>query len=69
MEPLRAAFARAAGITLISPSRLADIQTLYAMTVHRSRGSQFDRITLMPPPADSPLLTRSCSTQRSNLIP
>jgi exodeoxyribonuclease V alpha subunit len=28
------------------------------MSVHRSQGSQFDRVTLVLPPAESPLLTR-----------
>ncbi|WP_405421777.1 ATP-binding domain-containing protein [Pseudonocardia alni] len=28
------------------------------MTVHRSQGSQFKRITVVLPPADSPLMTR-----------
>ncbi len=28
------------------------------MTVHRSQGSQFDRVSLILPPAESPLLTR-----------
>ena len=31
---------------------------VYAMTVHRSQGSQFDRVSLILPPATSPLLTR-----------
>jgi exodeoxyribonuclease V alpha subunit len=31
---------------------------LYALTVHRSQGSQFARISLILPPATSPLLTR-----------
>jgi exodeoxyribonuclease V alpha subunit len=28
------------------------------MSVHRSQGSQFDRVTVVLPPAESPLLTR-----------
>ena len=39
-------------------SRLSEVQTVHAMSVHRSQGSQFDRVTLVLPPADSPLLTR-----------
>ncbi len=39
-------------------SRLAEVETAYAMTVHRSQGSQFDAVTVILPPADSPLLTR-----------
>jgi exodeoxyribonuclease V alpha subunit len=54
----RAAFARGGDIILVPPSRLATAQPLYAMTVHRSQGSQFNRISLVLPPATSPLLTR-----------
>ena len=31
---------------------------MHAMTVHRSQGSQFDQVSLVLPPEDSPLLTR-----------
>ena len=39
-------------------TRLADVETAHAMTVHRSQGSQFRRVTVVLPPPDSPLLTR-----------
>ncbi|MFT4085530.1 MAG: exodeoxyribonuclease V subunit alpha [Nocardioides sp.] len=39
-------------------SRLGDVDTLHAMTVHKSQGSQADRVTVLLPPEDSPLLTR-----------
>jgi exodeoxyribonuclease V alpha subunit len=42
----------------VSPSRLADVETVFAMTVHKSQGSEFDRVTLLLPPPTSPLLTR-----------
>ncbi|MCY1136383.1 ATP-binding domain-containing protein [Actinoplanes sp. Pm04-4] len=54
----RAAFARGDQTVLIPPSRLSEAQPLYAMTVHRSQGSQFDRVSLVLPPETSPLLTR-----------
>ncbi|RLP11696.1 exodeoxyribonuclease V subunit alpha [Propionibacterium australiense] len=38
---------------------LEGVETMYAMTVHKSQGSQFERITLVLPSPDSPLLTRS----------
>ena len=41
-----------------SPSRLDAIETVYAMTIHKSQGSEFDRVTLLMPPASSRLLTR-----------
>ncbi|MGH3353439.1 MAG: exodeoxyribonuclease V subunit alpha [Nocardioides sp.] len=41
-----------------TPSRLGDVETLHAMTVHKSQGSQARSITVLLPPDDSPLLTR-----------
>ncbi|MCB7135151.1 exodeoxyribonuclease V subunit alpha [Cellulosimicrobium marinum] len=38
--------------------RLPPVETVHAMTVHRAQGSQFARVTLVLPPATSPLLTR-----------
>ena len=43
---------------LISPSRLDAVETVYAMTVHKSQGSEFDRVTLLLPNDRSRLLTR-----------
>jgi exodeoxyribonuclease V alpha subunit len=42
----------------IAVSRLPAVQTVHAMTVHRAQGSQFDRVTVLLPPQESPLLTR-----------
>jgi len=53
-----AAFTRGNEPVLLSPSRLSAVQTMHAMTVHRSQGSQFDSVSLVLPPAESPLLTR-----------
>jgi exodeoxyribonuclease V alpha subunit len=39
-------------------SRLADVDTMHAMTIHKSQGSQADEVTVLMPPADSRLLTR-----------
>jgi len=39
-------------------TRLADVATAHAMTVHRSQGSQFDAVTIILPEPESPLLTR-----------
>ena len=39
-------------------SRLSDVQTAHAMTVHRAQGSQFRDVTVLLPPVDSLLLTR-----------
>ncbi|MEA3221876.1 MAG: ATP-binding domain-containing protein, partial [Thermodesulfobacteriota bacterium] len=56
---MRALFPAAGGkIKKISPSRLPEHETVYAMTVHKSQGSEFDKILLILPEEDSPVLTR-----------
>jgi exodeoxyribonuclease V alpha subunit len=40
------------------PYRLPEHETAYAMTVHKSQGSEFDDVLLVLPDRDSPLLTR-----------
>ena len=45
-------------IRKLSPARLPAHETVYAMTVHKSQGSEFDNILLILPPTDSELLTR-----------
>jgi exodeoxyribonuclease V alpha subunit len=57
-DGVRAAFARGAAAKLFSPVRLDAIQTVHAMTVHRAQGSQFDSVSFVMPPPNSPLLTR-----------
>jgi exodeoxyribonuclease V alpha subunit len=42
----------------ILPSRLNDVATVYAMTVHKSQGSEFEHTLLALPPGPSPVLTR-----------
>lgn len=54
----RVAFARGGPPVLYPPARLGEIVTVHAMTVHRGQGSQFDRVSVVLPPAESPLLTR-----------
>ena len=41
-----------------STSRLSDVETMHAMTIHKSQGSQADEVTVLLPPPDSRLLTR-----------
>jgi len=55
---LSAAFERAGGLVEFSPARLAAVDTVYAMTVHKSQGSQFDTAAVLLPDAASPILTR-----------
>jgi exodeoxyribonuclease V alpha subunit len=54
----RAAFLRGAGPALVPLSRLSAVSPAHALTVHRSQGSQFEAVTVLLPPAGSPLLTR-----------
>ena len=42
----------------LATTRLADVTTAHAMTVHRSQGSQFDEVTVLLPEAGSRVLTR-----------
>lgn len=42
----------------ISPHRLPPHETVLAMTVHKSQGSEFSRVALVVPPSVSPILTR-----------
>jgi exodeoxyribonuclease V alpha subunit len=52
------AFARGQQTIEHSPSRLGAIDTVYAMTVHKSQGSQFDSAAVLVPPRESRILTR-----------
>jgi exodeoxyribonuclease V alpha subunit len=40
------------------PARLPPHETVYAMTVHKSQGSEFDRVLFVLPERESPVLTR-----------
>jgi exodeoxyribonuclease V alpha subunit len=55
---LVAAFGRGGEPILVPLVRLGAVRPLHAMTVHRSQGSQFARITVLLPAAGSPLGTR-----------
>ena len=56
---LRVVFPMADGsIKQVLPSRLEAVETVYAMTVHKSQGSEFDHTALILPDTMSPVLTR-----------
>lgn len=55
---LRVAFLTSEGIRWVLPSRLQAVETAFAMTVHKSQGSEFTHVALVLPDADSPVLTR-----------
>jgi exodeoxyribonuclease V alpha subunit len=42
----------------ISPSRLSPVETVYAMTIHKAQGSEFDRAAVVLPQPTSRILTR-----------
>lgn len=45
-------------IRWVLPSRLHAVETAYAMTVHKSQGSEFGHVGLILPNHDSPIMTR-----------
>jgi exodeoxyribonuclease V alpha subunit len=57
-EGLRAVIAGATGPLDFATSRLSEIETMHAMTIHKSQGSQANEITVLMPQEDSRLLTR-----------
>ena len=42
----------------VSPSRLAQADTVYAMTIHKAQGSEFDQVAIVLPQPTSRILTR-----------
>lgn len=46
------------GLRRFPPYRLPEHETVYAMTVHKSQGSEFEDVLLVLPPEDSPVLSR-----------
>lgn len=57
-DELVAAFARGSTPYELRPSRLPAVSTVYAMTIHRSQGSQYGTVSIVLPDANSALLTR-----------
>ena len=57
-DGLRAVIAGAGGPLDFATSRLSDVGTMHAMTIHKSQGSQADEVTVLMPTEDSRLLTR-----------
>jgi exodeoxyribonuclease V alpha subunit len=53
-----AAFERQGEVVLFSPARLGAVDTVYAMTVHKSQGSQFGTAAVLLPAVTSQVLTR-----------
>ena len=56
---LHACFRTGSGeLRRVLAARLPEHAPLYAMTVHRSQGSEFDHVLVVLPPRESPILTR-----------
>jgi exodeoxyribonuclease V alpha subunit len=56
---LRAFFVQAGGrVRRVLPGRLPGHETCFAMTVHKAQGSEFDRVVVLLPDRDGPVLTR-----------
>lgn len=55
---LRAHVAAVGGHVDLATSRVSDVDTMHAMTIHKSQGSQAHEISVLLPPPDSRLLTR-----------
>lgn len=58
---LRVAFTSSDGsgrIKWVPPSRLQSVETVYALTVHKSQGSEFEHAVVVLPERLSPILTR-----------
>ncbi|MCG6868725.1 MAG: exodeoxyribonuclease V subunit alpha [Gammaproteobacteria bacterium] len=51
-------FRMAEGLRPVSPARLPAHETAWAMTIHKSQGSEFDHVLLVLPETDHRLLTR-----------
>ncbi|MEY2948613.1 MAG: RecBCD enzyme subunit RecD [Pseudomonadota bacterium] len=46
------------GVRWVLPSRLDAVETVWAMTVHKSQGSEYDQVLMVLPDRDAPVLTR-----------
>ena len=57
-ERPQVAFPAGDGVRVLDPSRLDRIETWWAMTIHKSQGSEFDHVVVVLPPPPSPILTR-----------
>ncbi len=57
-DGVAAAFERRGELLTVPPTRLAAIDTVYAMTVHKSQGSQYETAAVLLPDPSSRVLTR-----------
>ncbi len=55
---LKVFFETEEGYRKLSPSRLPDHETIFAITIHKSQGSEFDKILIVLPNKVNDILTR-----------
>jgi exodeoxyribonuclease V alpha subunit len=55
---LGVAFRRGGALVSVSPSRLSSVETVFATTVHKAQGSEFQEVAVLLPGAESRILTR-----------
>ena len=57
-DGIRAAFRIGDEVRLFAPSQLDSVETAFAMTIHKSQGSEYDTVVVVLPPETSPLIGR-----------
>ena len=57
-DGIRAAFRIADEVHEFAPSQLEQVETAFAMTIHKSQGSEYPTVVVVLPPATSPLIGR-----------
>jgi exodeoxyribonuclease V alpha subunit len=55
---VRAVFRRSGELAAFDLAELEAVETAYALTVHKSQGSEYATVAVVHPPADSPLVSR-----------
>ncbi|MHB0776620.1 exodeoxyribonuclease V subunit alpha [Halomonas sp. WWR20] len=55
---LRVFFAQGERVRAVLPGRLTDVETVFAMTVHKSQGSEFEHVLFVLPDRPNPILTK-----------
>ncbi|HUC36493.1 MAG TPA: exodeoxyribonuclease V subunit alpha [Acidimicrobiales bacterium] len=55
---VEAVFRRGGDLLSVSPSLLGNVATVYAMTIHKAQGSEFDEVAIVLPDPSSRVLTR-----------
>lgn len=56
--PMVVALPDPGGVRYLAPARLREVETWWAMTIHKSQGSEFPHVVVALPHRESPILTR-----------